>query len=103
MTVKDVLVATRELLADPVRWTQGCMAKDSEGTNVFPKAPEAVCWCLLGALHRIASGPESFYLHDTARRLVEKQSNGMVIGAFNDNATHNEVLAALDRAIATAE
>mgnify|MGYP001559165452 CR=1 FL=1 len=39
-----------ELLDGPEKWTQGAFARDRRGEDVDSDRPEAVCWCLSGAI-----------------------------------------------------
>lgn len=41
-----------ELLDSPERWTQFVPARNSAGEVVKAKAPDAVCWCIMGAIVR---------------------------------------------------
>jgi hypothetical protein len=41
-----------ELLSQPDTWCQGCFAKTIDGSHVSSINPEAVQWCLIGALNR---------------------------------------------------
>jgi hypothetical protein len=41
-----------ELIADPEHWTRHAYARNSDGLPTDPEAPDAVCWCALGAIHR---------------------------------------------------
>ena len=54
MTPLDVLRATRELLADPKRWTQQAYARDERGQSVLFHDPRATCWCINGAVACVA-------------------------------------------------
>lgn len=81
-------------------WTQVAQARDARGEPVERGAPEAVAWCLLGAIH-----PKHECVGDTCRVLTS------VLGvdrsrfvSWNDakGRTQAEVLDAIDRAIALA-
>jgi hypothetical protein len=39
-----------ELLSDSSKWTQGASARDARGYSLDPREPNAVCWCITGAL-----------------------------------------------------
>ena len=98
----QVLRAARELLSDPARWTKGAWAEDGAGMEVSPVSPNAVCWCVEGALMRV-SGVEvvtavGFALEALANVVGD-------IAWYNDAATtqFSDILTALDRAIALAE
>jgi hypothetical protein len=41
-----------ELYSDSSCWNQGNYAKTVSGQGVLPDAPEATCWCLMGALYK---------------------------------------------------
>lgn len=40
----------KDLFTDESKWTQYEMARDKTGKRVYPESPDAVCWCLEGAL-----------------------------------------------------
>jgi hypothetical protein len=40
----------KELPTDESKWTKGAYARDSEGYGVPPSSPDAVSWCLMGAV-----------------------------------------------------
>jgi hypothetical protein len=41
-----------ELLSDPKKWIKKLYAVDNTGLVTSSKSPEAVCWCINGALQR---------------------------------------------------
>ena len=43
-----------ELLDRPEKWTQGAFARDGHGKDVNSWNPQAVCWCLEGAITQCA-------------------------------------------------
>lgn len=88
-SVADVLRAARERISDPERWLQGSMRDGNR------------C-CALQAL--IDAQPDSFDEDWLPYRLLGAAmgSDGDV-GGFNDLHSHDEVLAAFDRAIELAE
>lgn len=94
MTVKEVLIAARAKIADPVNWTQGEYARNADGADC--EGDDAVCWCAIGAIQ------ESCDDYDTARDALEYLH--AVMGTypyhFNDTHTHAEVIAKFDEAIA---
>jgi hypothetical protein len=113
----DDLTAVRELLSDPARWTRRAYAKDANGgTFLQANDPEAVCWCLAGACHKVTGAasliqaldnPRTSRLKDAVRDEIAVSDVGCdpmalsSIAAFNDDSdvTHADVLAVLDRAI----
>ena len=90
----DDLVAVRELLSDPVRWTKGVFARDSRGWPVNWGDNNAVAWCLEGACLKATN--------NKAHRLwwrLEEVGAFTCTSLFNDAVEHPNVLALLDRAI----
>lgn len=49
----DDLVALRDLLKDPKRWTRFTEARDVNGREVSATAPNAVCWCAYGGTRKV--------------------------------------------------
>lgn len=41
-----------QLLDKPEKWTKGASARDKSGEVVSPDSPNAICWCLAGAMRR---------------------------------------------------
>lgn len=54
MKRSDVLRLAGDLLAQPGAWTQHSFARDDLGADIMYNRPEAVCWCALGAIRKIA-------------------------------------------------
>lgn len=77
-------------------WTQGALARDELGAEVWPRHPAASCWCLLGAIRRVALGDTEA---EEARQMVFDQLGSVAIATWNDTPgrTQAEVLAVLDR------
>jgi hypothetical protein len=99
MTTLDVLKDVRELLSDPNHWTKGAYARDARDNFREPRAPDAVKFCLLGALARFDA---SEYEPALSRLAVGVQRRGQnaTLAQFNDASSHEDVLALLDEAIA---
>src|SRR6185369_1255158 len=97
-----ILKAARDLISEPARWTTGCMAKNSMGVQVDPRAPEAACFCAMGAIKRASRDLGSEWDARDALRTEVGNAQGS-IALFNDNGTHAEIIAAWDRAIAKLE
>ena len=104
-SLADVLRAAKERISDPERWTTGTEAIDQFGRPVEPTAPGAVAWCMAGAV--AAEGVRATSYPAKAASPIGALLNEAVdhqgVGPFNDGAEHDEVLAALDRAIELAE
>lgn len=96
MKISEVLKAGRTLISSPLSWTQGAFARDKFGKEVDPDRLTACCWDSNGAL-AIAGPP-----YKRARLLLSMQMQPG-IATFNDSHTHEEVLAAWDKAIDVAQ
>ena len=104
MKTREILVAARELISQPERWTQGAYARDLNGLRVSPGGPNAVCWCAIGAMAKVA-GLSSGEMEDSRAAItleLAAESNG-VIAEWNDASDHESVVEAFDRAIAQCE
>ena len=102
-TTAQILKEARELLSSESRWTQGVIARDVIGVPVGAESDEAVCYCSLGAIDKVA-GYQDAYSGNCATRKLQQVLQGSVI-SFNDKQgrKHSEVLAAFDAAISLAE
>jgi hypothetical protein len=56
MTPADALRQAAALIAKPGAWTQGAYALTKNGRLIPPSSRHAACWCLSGALKRVAPG-----------------------------------------------
>lgn len=105
MTQKEAIIAVRELISDPKRWTQGVYARRIKDDPIFhhsvtPQSKDATCWCMLGAVIKVCSSDSVSFETDvtkTIESLMPTQFGG--IAKFNDSHTHAEVLALLDSTI----
>ena len=102
MQVTQILQAARDLIAKPENWTQDDFAKAADGSGVDSNNDKAVCWCSLGALHKVSPPVEDNQTKKLAKILLRKAMGGP-IAAFNDAHTHEEVIAAWDEAIKLAK
>ena len=102
MTPLETLKAARDLISDPARWTQGVQARDEHGDQVPHNDPIAHCFCIMGAVGRVAVQDTKM---DALRVLskVTRRDFDTSIPDFNDTHTHAEVLALFDAAIAELE
>jgi hypothetical protein len=96
------LIAVRELLSAPERWTKGYGARNSEGTPVDSFSPDACCWCLVGACARVTEANEAGNSgrFDVLRASLRPKA-GPCLVRLNDapERTHAEILAVIDKAI----
>ena len=101
MSTADVLRAAKALIDTPEKWTKGTYAEDARGVAVGYDDPDACRFCSSGALKRVGATVgegEPYTL------LAEAfGTEGPTVCSANDEASHTEVMAAFDRAIAAAE
>ena len=105
-TILDTLVAARELLTPRYAWTQWTSATDKSGRACRVNDPDAVAWCLSGAIERVG-GTNSMLGNPTIvdRTISQLESTPTVGGrhlpSYNDDGrrTHASVLRLLDTTI----
>ena len=100
--VVKLLKDARNLIAKRENWTQDDYAKTADGNGVYSKSDEAVCWCSLGALTKLSPTDEDKQVRKLAKSLL-REAMDSPIAIFNDSHTHEEVLAAWDKAIELAK
>lgn len=100
--VARVLREAADLIEPPGRWTRGWLARDRYGWGVLPLSIHAVCWCVRGAIHRVAPS------HDLmlgAVMAAGDQAGTCTLSKWNDapGRTADEIVAALRAAADEAE
>lgn len=98
----DILDRAADLISPKGAWTnKGYYAFNAAGETVEPEDPEAVCWCLAGAIDRVAADREQAReARDLVRTVLPKGRT--FIPLFNDNGTQKKVVAKLREAAAKA-
>ncbi len=96
----QIIERARALIATPETWTQGEFARDTYSNRVSWRSPQAVRFCLWGALNRAAyemTGDRyrSVSLADHAARALRDM--GTSLSGTNDRSRHADVLALIDR------
>lgn len=91
----EVLVAARAKIAKRENWTKYVLARTKRGFVVGPRTTGAACWCSYGAIDCVMPDHADGY---SAYSTLDSFMDGDA-PAFNDTHTHEEVLAAFDRAI----
>lgn len=109
MNTADHLRAARNKIARPENWTKKSLARDAAGSLVDYTSPYACCFCIVGAVivtspnpGRTAADIWGWDARSEALRLLGEAANTNFLPTFNDNATHDGVLAVFDEAIARA-
>lgn len=84
MTEQEVLLAAADLLEQPGAWTQCSNARNRYGNAVPSNSPEAVGWCLLGAICKVS---DTLAVRDRAYAMVglymDKHNYIGYIGSFS--------------------
>lgn len=88
----DAFDAAWNLIKHPADWIQGMNATTREGAHIPYYHREAECFCSHGALRRVVKYTS---VHDQKIRAAFAKAMGFSpITTFNDNHTHEEVMAA---------
>ena len=106
MKPSELLIKAKAVIADPKHWTQCWYAKDAEGKSVGPCKPDAVCWCSVGAIDKVAHEESTYAARFAATRYlsdVAAECGYIGIPDFNDSSSHEAVMKAWDRAIKLAK
>ena len=106
MKPSELLIKAQAVIADPRRWTQGWYAKNAEGKSVGPCKPDAVCWCSVGAIDKVAHEESTYAARFAATRYLARVSaecGYSDVSDFNDNSSHEAVMKAWDKAIKLAK
>jgi hypothetical protein len=103
MNAKEVLVAAKNLLSDPNKWTKGAMARNINMDLPF-YAKNATCWCALGAVNKVLfdakeenNAPRQIavkHLSDAAHKFGYRYISDM-----NDAIDHTKLMQLFDVAI----
>lgn len=101
------LLEVRELLSAKSRWTQKVLARTELGHSTAPLHPRAVCWCLMGAMYKVAGVTSTSELDacPLARAMRDALNEascalyGRIAVHVNDRYQHHDVLNVLDLAI----
>lgn len=102
MTPKQILIEARELISDPKRWAQGAPARNARGISVSVVDEKAQSFCSFGAIYRSANMEDWTETLYKAHGFLQDEMCGKILD-YNDTHTHEEVLAAFDRAIASCD
>ena len=106
MKPSELLTKAKAVIADPKHWTQDVYAKDAKGYSTGPAEPNAVCWCSIGAIEKVAHEEGTYSTRFSATRylvVVSDKYGYSGITDFNDNSSHEAVMKAWDKAIKLAK
>jgi hypothetical protein len=105
VTILETLKAAREVITLPEHHTTRWYARDAAGNSTGTQRPNAVAFCLIGALLKVrhreqAIRPCEALLETAAARLYPDYSGAVHV---NDKLGHAAALALYDKAIELAE
>ena len=106
MKPSELLIKAKAVIADPKHWAQDQYAKDAKGYSTGPAEPNAVCWCSVGALDKVAYEENTYKTCLAATEYlaeVSAECGYSGIPDFNDNSSHEAVMKAWDKAIKLAK
>lgn len=104
MTETEVLERTLSLLQDPSKWAPTVLCVNDQGVACFTDSKNVSRYSILGAvLASAGSGapPVASRALDTLRSLLPDPPKGLYF--FEGQATHDQVLSLLQRAISTSQ
>lgn len=102
MKTSEILIKAKELIANPVYWTQGDYSKEVNGVT---------CFCSLGAIGQVLfkdlDSGVTWYGEVTGTQAADllkavvgcEIRTGETFAPYNDSHTHDEVMEAFDKAI----
>ncbi len=86
----------KQLLSKKSRWCKRMFAQDQNGVAVSSGSPDAVSWCLLGAVNKCYEHGEA---HSALRKLIQALPKGFdSLSQFNDTVTFNRLQTLLRKA-----
>lgn len=94
----DALLAMRDLFAEEGTWTQGVLARRADGRRaVDPQNPDAVSWCVHGAVERFDSAD----IRNVLRAVLRAVLGNRRLADWNDapGRTRADVLDLIDTAL----
>jgi hypothetical protein len=85
----------RELLCDESKWTQYANARDGYGLQTSADSPDAVCWCLSGAIDK-CYGDCYGNNHRIWILVLDNLPSAYGIGYWNDTHSYEDVKKLVD-------
>lgn len=86
----------KDLLCNEDKWTQGALARNADGEPVDPESEEAVCWCLIGGIHRCCVRPVDVFAMESKLNDFVNKNYGVCIVSFNETQTFEKIKSVLD-------
>jgi hypothetical protein len=98
LSAEQILAAAEELITPPECWTTHHAARDAEGKAVYASHAEAVCWCGIGAIQKVAPWSAERVKAEGLLGEVCREDHQRGPTAVNDYVGHEAILAALRKA-----
>ena len=100
----QIIKDARDLINDKNKWTQDAFARDEEYKRVPISSSEAVCWCAVGALRKVARENNTYSTpYIEASEFLLKEANELsryyTVSQFNDKNNYKTVMDTFDKAI----
>lgn len=102
MTDLEIMKKARELISDPVHWTQEENSRNADLRATHPTSKTAVCWCSNGAVTKAVFDLNYPLYKPLANKVFDgfcvfaRKHNIRSVIQYNDNHTHAEVLKLFD-------
>ena len=103
----NIITTALQILDSSDKWTKHYSARDKDGKATHCDSPDAVCWCLRGALYRAAtkhhitrSSDSTLDVLDAVRHTIKAQDPTLNYVEYNDhpNTTYENIINLLYRA-----
>lgn len=101
--IVKILEDGKKLIEDKKNWIQGSSALDANGNEVAACSRYAVYFCSVGAIERVTFASDPYYHSYWPALDLLRDAVGMGVTTFNDNSTHEDVMAMWDKAITLAK
>lgn len=98
MITQQNLIDAKTLITPPDNWVVGDGARDKQGYRVDVTSSGAVCWCMAGAIAKMAN------INDWVLASQMLRNQGLIqhsceIWEANDRGSHRDALAYMDQLI----
>ena len=102
MQTLDIIIKARDLICYTEDWAQQALAETESGRTCSPDAPEAVRFCALGAIIKVAINDEEAdrAIHQLAVTIgCDKSTCSLGVEKWNDTHEHADVLDTFEETI----
>ena len=98
--MSDKPKTVKELLSSPDKWTQNAFARDAYAVSLNACNPDAVCWCLSGAILTTYEDEDIEEVWCKLTEVIRRRSGHRDVVGFNDShqTTFKEIRAVIEEA-----